>query len=436
MEATLMVIGLNQRTAPLAVRERFWIGEDRRRDVLDRVSQAEGIEEAIVVETGNRTEFLLWAGDPAVAANSVLRLLTGQYGLKISEWEHFYRLLDDAALLHVFRVITGLDALAVGEPEIADQLQSAWRLAQKSGSAGPCLDAVMSKALAVAKRVAGETDIVTFTQPVPRAVVELASDIFGSLDGRNVLLLGCGRTNELSARELQQNGATQICVIDRNPEKATQVAAVLTASVAPLDDRWQQMLQADIVISASGCPHTILAREEVEAIAAQRKYRPLVLIDIAMPRDVDPAARKIRGIHLYDVDDLQKIAKHNAAEQQSAAAEAHRILSAEVQGFRHQLSAQRVLPTAVALHQRLDQICRQELDSFRKECGPFSKEQEAALFAGMSRLTRRIAGSLAREIKEAPEKVEREQMTAALLRLFQVETPGTTLAGANSGLVD
>lgn len=424
-----MVIGLNQRTAPVAVRERFWIGEERRRDALEQVSQAEGIEEAIVVETSNRTEFLLWAGDPTTAANSVLRLLTGQYGLKISDWEHFYRLLDDAALLHLFRVITGLDALAVGEPGITDQLQAAWRQAQKSGTAGQCLDAVMAKALEVAKRVAIETQIATFTQPVPLAVVELTSEIFGSIEGRNVLLVGCGRTSELSALELQKKGASRVCIIDRNPGKANQVAAVLGANIASLDHRWQQILQADIVISASGCPHIVLTREEMEAIAAQRNHRPLVLIDIAMPRDVDPAARKIRGVHLYNMDDLKNVIKHNAAERQAAAADAQRILSVEVQGFRHQLSAQRVLPTAVALQQRLDQTCRLELESFRRECGPFSKEQEAVLFAGMSRLTKRIAASLAREIKEVPEKMEQDQITAAVLRLFHVEITRAVPAG-------
>ena len=129
-----MVIGLNQRSAPVAVRERFWISEDRRYAALAQLSQAEGIEEVIVLATGNRTEFLLWAGDPSCAANSVLRLLTAQYGLKISDWEHFYRLLDDAALLHTFRVATGLDSLATGEPEIVRQMEAAWQQAKRSQS--------------------------------------------------------------------------------------------------------------------------------------------------------------------------------------------------------------------------------------------------------------------------------------------------------------
>jgi glutamyl-tRNA reductase len=431
LEATLMIIGLNQRTAPAAVRERFWMSDDRRYEAQLELSQAEGIEEVIVLVTGNRTEFLLWAGDPSCAANSVLRLLTAQYGLKISEWEHFYRLLDDAAVLHIFRVATGLDSMAIGEPEVAQQMEAAWQQAQQAGTAGRCLDAVVRKALAVAQRVARETAMGAFTQPVPRAAVELACGIFGSLQNKQVLVLGSGKVSELAARALLESGAAALCVIARSLEQAQQLAATLAGEAAPLEDRWQQMLKADIVISSSGCPHTILTRDEAEAIVSQRKQRPLVLVDIAMPRDIDPAVRQLRGVHLYDIDDLQKITKHNAAERQAAAADAQRIVAAEVQGFRRQVLAERVIPTMVALRQRLDEICRQELDSYRKECGPFSKDQDAVLLAVTSRLTQRIAGLLARELREVPEKTQQEQMTAAVLRLFQLESPKSALADAN-----
>jgi len=426
-----MVIGVNQRTAPVAVRERFWISDDRRCAALMQLSQAEGIEEAIVLGTRNRTEFLLWAGDPSCAANSVLRLLTAHYGLKISDWEHFYRLLDDAALLHLFRVVTGLDSMATGEPEIAELVDGAWRQAQEAGSAGRCLDAVMRKAQAVAQRVANETAIRSFTQPFPATAVALAGEIFGSIQNKQILVLGSGKVSELSARALLDSGATGLCVIDSILARARQLAGVLGGEAASLDDRWQQMLKADVVISSSGCPHTIFTRDEVEAILRQRRQRPLVLFDIAMPRDIDPAVRQFGGVYLYDSDDLQRVTKHNAGERQAAAADAQRIVAAEVQGFRRKVLAEHVMPTAVALRQRLDEICRQELDSYRKECGPFSKDQEAMLLAATSRLTQRIAGSLTRELKEVPEKVQQEQMTAAVLRLFHLNLPDPALAGSN-----
>jgi glutamyl-tRNA reductase len=426
-----MVIGLDQHTAPVAVRERFWISDDRRYEALLHLSQSEGIEEVVVLATGNRTEFLLWAGDPSPAANSVLHLLTTEYGLKMGEWEHFYRLLDDAALLHIFRVVTGLDSMAIGELEISAQVEAAWQLAQKAGASAHCLDAVMRKAMNLAARAANETTLGKLTQPVPQAAVELASEILGSIQEKQVLVFGSGKMCELSARALLESGAIAPCVIDRNLERAQQLASILGGEAAPLEKRWQQMLKADIVISSSGCPHIIFTREEIDAIVCQRKQRPLVLVDIAMPRDIDPAVRQLHGVYLYDIDDLRKVVKYDAAERQAAAAEAQRIIDAEIRGFRREVLAARVVPTVVALRERLDEVCRQELESYRKECGPFSKDQDAMLLAVTSRLTQRIAGSLARELKEVPEKVQQEQMTATVVRLFHLEPPDSVTAGSN-----
>ena len=166
--------------------------------------------------------------------------------------------------------------------------------------------------------------------------------------------------------------------------------------------------------------------------SSRRKDRPLVIVDIAMPRDIDSAVREVKGVFLYDLDDLENVVDHNAGEREAAAADAQKILQAEAQGFRRKLMAERVVPTIVALRQRLDEICRQELDSFRQENGPFSKDQDEMLNAVMSRMTQRIAGSLARELKELPEKVEQEQMTTAVQRLFHLQTPEPALAGTRS----
>jgi glutamyl-tRNA reductase len=192
------------------------------------------------------------------------------------------------------------------------------------------------------------------------------------------------------------------------------------------------MAQADIIISSTSCPHTILSREEAEVMVRGRRNKPLVIVDIAMPRDIDSAVREVQGIYLYDLDDLENVVDHNAGQREIAAAAAERILQVEAQGFRRRLMAERVVPTIVALRQRLDELCRQELDSFRRVSGPFSKDQDEMLNAVMSRMTQRIAGSLARELKELPETMEQEQMTTALQRLFHLQTPERALAGTIS----
>jgi glutamyl-tRNA reductase len=424
-----MVIGLNYRTAPVEVRERFWISEPRRSEALVHLGQAEGIEEVLVLATCNRTEFVLWANDASLASNSVLRLLSSEYGLKLCEWKHFYRLLDDAALLHIFRVAASLDSMVVGEPQIVSQLKGAWQLAQKVGSSARFLDAVLQKALTVSKRVRNETAIGNWAVSVPYAAVELAKQAFGSLANKRVLLIGAGKMSELSARYLLNSGATSVNVVNRTYEHALELAGKLGGTAVAFEDRWQHLVSADIVISSTSCPHTILSREEAQVLSHQRQQKPLVLVDIALPRDIDPSAREVEGILLYDLDDLEHVVKHNAGERETAAIEAEKIVSNEAQGFRRKLLAERVVPTIIALRTRLDEICRQELESFKNESGPFPRDQEQMLTAVTSRIMQRIAGSLARELKELPERVEQDQMTAAVQLLFHLETPDRALAG-------
>jgi glutamyl-tRNA reductase len=434
-----MVVGLNYRTAPVAVRERFWIEENRRYEALVHLSRAEGIEEVIVMATCNRTEFWLWADDVTLAANSVMRLLGAEYGLKLGEWKHFYRLLDEASLLHIFRVASSLDSMVVGEPQVVAQVKEAWQQAQKVGATGRFLDAVLQKALTVSQRVRTETAIGKAAVSIPYAAVEVARQIFGTLENKKILLIGAGEMSELSARELLHQGGNSVRmeVVNRTFENAAQLAAKLGGIAIPFEERWQHMAEADIIISSTSCPHTILSREDAETIVRGRKNndknndnpRPLVIADLALPRDIDPAVRNVKGVFLYDLDDLENVPDRNAGERETATAEAHKILQAEAQGFRRKLMAERVVPTIVALRQRLDEICRQELDAFRQENGPFSKDQNEMLLAVMSRMTQRIAGSLARQLKELPERVEQEQMTTALRRLFHLQTAGQPPVG-------
>ncbi len=427
-----MVIGLNHRTAPLAMRERFWISENRRYEVLRLLKSAEGIEEVVVLSTCCRTEFLLWASEPTLAANSLLHFLGTEHGLKLSEWEHFYRLLDESALIQILRVASGLDSIVLGEPQIVSQVKAAWEQARTVGAAGHFLNAVLEKALSVSQQVRTKTAIGKLAVSIPTAALDLAQHIFGSLDGRKVLLLGTGKMSELSAQHMVENGAGSVVVIDQSPVRAQELAEKLGGTAATLADRWKCMLRADIVISATGCPHTVLSREEAERIAIERNRVALVILDIGMPRDVEPDVHRVDGILLYDLDGLEYAVRSSAGARTAAAVEAEKIVAAEAQAFRGKLQAERVVPTIVALRHSLDQICRQELESFIAERGPFTREQDQSLHAIAAQVIQKIASSLARELKELPEKEEQEQMTAAVTRLFHLESPKPALAGARS----
>jgi len=427
-----MVIGVNHHTAPLAMRERFWVSENRRYEILRRLSSAEGIEEIIVVSTSRRTEFLVWASEPTLAANSLLQFLGSEHGLRLTEWQHFYRLLDDAALTHIFRVASGLDSLVLGESQVGALLKAAGEQAQTVGASGPFLDATLDAALHVAQRVRDETALHQLTVPIPVAVFELSRRIFGDLEGRRVLLLGAGEMSELSARLMIGDGARSVIVIDQSPLRAAELAEKLGGTPARLGDRWKRMLDADVVISATGCPHVILTREEAERIAAERNRVALVILDLGMPRDVDPDVRGVDGILLYDVETLERTVRGDAAEQAKELAAAEKIVTADARAFRGKLKTESSLPTIIALRQRLEEICRQELESFIAERGPFTREQDQSLHAITAQVIQKIASSLARELKEVPEKEEQAHMTAVVRRLFHLGSPNTALAGTRS----
>ena len=423
MEPTLAVIGLNFRTSPVAVRERFWISPERRPEALIQLVRSEGIEEAIVLATCNRTEFIVWASDVPTAANSVLRFLTQEYQLKLRDWSHFYRLMDDLALNHIFRVTAGLDSMVLGEPEIVGQVKQAWAQAQQAGTTGRFLDAVMQKAMTVSKRVRTETAIGSSAVSVPYASVELSREVLGDLAGRELLLIGAGKMSERAAHYLMKAGANRVKVMNRTACRGEELATHLGATPVSWDDRLQHLKKADIIVSSTSCPHFILTREEAVAIAHERQHRPMVMIDIAVPRDIEPAVREVEGIHLFDMDDLESVVQRNSAGRQAAAEAAVKIVQAEVQGFRGKLMAERVVPTIVALRHRLDELCRQELDVLRREFGPFTEDQDQALAALTAHITQRIAGSLARELKEMPEREEQNVLAAAVGKLFQLEQP-------------
>ncbi len=426
-----MVVGLNHRTAPLAMRERFWIGETRRYEVLRQLKCADGIEEAVVLSTCCRTEFLLWADEPTLTANSLLQFLGSGYGLKLSEWQHFYRLLDDAALTHIFRVAAGLDSVVLGELEIASQLQSAWDQARTVGAAGRFLNATLERALSLSEQVHKDTALGKLTVSIPTAALELTRQIFGSLEGRSPLLLGAGTRSELTARKMIDAGAGPVVVIDHSLARAEELAQRLGGTAASLADRWKCLLRADIVISATGCPHVVLTREEGERIALERNRVALLMLDIGMPRDVDPEVRRVDGILLYDIEGLERSVK-NAEQRSAAAAAAEKIVTQEALAFRSQLRAESGAPTVLVLRQRMEEICRQELESFIKERGPFTREQDQSLHAITTQVIQRIASFLARELKELPEKEEQEQLTAAVTRLFHLESPQAAPAGTRS----
>jgi glutamyl-tRNA reductase len=439
----LLVLGLSHKTAPVEVRERFWISESRRVEALQALAGAPGIEEAAVLATCNRSEFILWAENIPTAIEATREYLIRNFEMRDTDWESFYVRTGDEALAHIFRVTSSLDSMVLGEPEIVGQVKSAWAKAQQAGTTGRFLDAVFQKALSVSKRTRNETAIGEAPVSVPYAAVELARQIFGQLEGRKVLVLGTGKMGELSARNLLSKGATGVWVTNRTFEHAVTLARELGGEAVPFEERWQHLADADIVISSTGCPHVILTREDAERMHEQRGGRPVFLIDIAVPRDIDPEVRKVPGVFLYDIDDLERVVSHNLAERRAAAVEAEKIVLWEAGRFRQKLMAERVVPTIVALRRRLEEIRLAEMERFREEAGRWSANEEQAVEALTTEIVSRIANQLARGLKQIPGRTEQGEMATAMERLFGLQsgvaraarasynTPQTALAGTN-----
>jgi glutamyl-tRNA reductase len=425
---------LNHRSAAVETREKFWFSEDRSYRALEALTGSAGIEEAVLISTCNRTEFVLWANDLAAASESLRQYLARQGGLSTDEWAHFYRFVGQAGAAHLFRVASGLDSMIVGEPEITGQVKAAWSRAQRAGACGRMLDATFQKALNVSKRARSETAIGNAAVSMPYAAVELARQIFGSLQGRNVLVIGAGKMSELSARYLAASGAREIHVTNRTLEHARQVAQELGGRAVAYDDRWACFAQDDIVISSTGCPHVILTREDAERIRTLRQGRPIFLIDIAVPRDIDAAVRDLPGMYLYDIDDLERVVERNLQERRAAAGGAERIVQREAAAFFARLDAERVVPTIIALRQALEEIRREEMDGCREALSPLSAAQEKVVEEMTARITQRIANRLARELKHVEEKPERDQLAAALRRLFRLApASGTAIPAPAKG---
>jgi glutamyl-tRNA reductase len=428
VEPTLVVIGVNSLTAAVDVRERFWVSEARRSQALKHLAKAEGIEEVAILTTCDRIEFFVWADEPALAANSVLRFLSSEYGLQLCEWKHFYRILDEAALLHTFRVAAGLDSAAVGESQVQSKLQEAWTLSQKSLASGRCLDALFRKASDVARRVRHETSLGHAGAQLPQAVCEIIKHHFGSLSAAKIMILGAGRMAERNLRYLVKHEATNIRVLNRTFEHAIALADKVAGTAVPFEDRMREMEDADVVISSTSSSSLLLTREEAARLATQRKGRRLCFIDLAIPRNADPAIREINGMLLYDLDDLEKTAQHHPAVEEEVL-KAESIVNEEAREFRCKLQAEHMVPTIVALREPLSRICVLELELFRRECGPFPKDQEDLLVLLSSRIAQRIAGALAQEFRELPEKVQRENIAQAVKCLLDLKASEAELAG-------
>ena len=415
---TLLLIGINHKTAPIEVRERVAISREELPGATRALAEVPGVTECMIVSTCNRVEIL--AAVDAPNANSPTDGLTSflhrHFGLDPALLApHLYEHRDQEAVRHLFRVAASLDSMVVGEPQILGQVKDAFAVARASGTVGGHLEHLLQGAFAAAKKVRSETEIGSNSVSIASVAVELARKIFGSLQGRTVFLVGAGKMSELAARHLVQQGAGAILVTNRTLERARRMAETFQGQVIPFGQLYEAASQADIVISSTGAPHAIFRREHGQEFLRRRRNRPMFFIDIAVPRDVDPEMGKLEGIFVYDIDDLQQVAAAHMAERSREATDAEALIEGEVERFHQRQLTVNVAPAIVALQHQAEEIRQAELKHAHARLGSLSAEQLAAVEA----LTRGLVNKFLHLPMQALKQAAREHDAARMEALCE-----------------
>lgn len=326
----LLCLGLNHKTAPVEVRERFAIGQTKLGEAATELRSLSGVAEAVVISTCNRTEFYLAAHTAGEALELLENHLTAKTELRDIAAQHFYRMEKLAAARHLCRVVSGLDSMMLGETEIFGQVKQSYHAALEAGTTAGVLNRLFQRAFGIGKKVRTDTAIQEGSTSVGNVAVSLAEKIFGHLKNSEVMILGAGEMSRITAQSLVSRGARSIFVSNRSFDRAEELAAEMGGSAVRFDD-WQRVLErVDIVISSTGSPHAIVHREDVEKARRARKFRPLFLIDIAVPRDIDPAVGEIEEVYLYDIDTLEQLAEEARDKRLEQIAQCERIIDAEL----------------------------------------------------------------------------------------------------------
>jgi glutamyl-tRNA reductase len=420
----LVLLGINHKTAPVEVRERLAIPATRLADATRTLAHQPGVREGMILSTCNRVE-LVTSQEGGVEEKSadLLSFLNQYFALPPAMVEpHLYEYREREAVRHLFRVASSLDSMVVGEPQILGQVKAAYTAAREVGAVHHELEGLLQRTFAVAKKVRHETQIGATSVSIASVAVELAQKIFGSLDGKTVLLVGAGKMSELAARHLVQQGAANVLVANRTYERAVEMATRFGGKAVPFESVYTHAAAADIVITSTGAPEPIFRTEHGRQFLQARKNRPMFFIDIAVPRDVDPQMNKLEGIFVYDIDDLQSVAASNMAERSKEAQAAENIVSREVDRFQQRIQSLDAVQTVVALQHSAEQMRAAEMLRVRSKLTGLTDEQAAAVDALTRGLMKKFLHAPLSAVKQAAQDGDAEALRT-LRKGFHLEEP-------------
>jgi glutamyl-tRNA reductase len=396
----VVLVGTSHRHAPVELRELVAFGSGRAGEIAAMLAGEEG--EAVALSTCNRTELYLACEDPAEALERGAAALAALAGLPAGELEgSLYTLLDEAAVLHLFRVAAGLDSMIRGEGQILGQIRSAYEAAQEADATGPALHRLFRHALRAGKRVRTETGIAENPASVSTAAAELVERVFEGVSGTNVLLLGAGKIGELAALELVARGAKDIVVANRSLERASRLAERFGARATSLETLEDELAQADVVVASTSSAGYVVTAEQVGRVLAGRRERPVFFVDIAVPRDLDPAINDLPGCYLYDIDDLQRVVTESAEGRTEETNRAEAILADEAEQFRAWQRSRDVVPAITSLRELAETIRAQELARAAPRLGALSPRERRAVESLTTQIVNKLLHLPTVRLKEA-----------------------------------
>ena len=428
---TIRVLGVNHRSAPIELRERLAIAPEALAEATRLLLGTPGVREGMIVSTCNRVELLTCHEH---TAPDVLGFLHRYFSVESDVLgPHLYQYEDREAVRHLFRVASSLDSMVVGEPQILGQVKESYSIARSVGAVQSSLERLLQTTFTVAKRVRTETQIGTAPVSIASVAVDLAKKIFGSLDGKTVLLVGAGKMSELAARHLIQQGAASILIANRTFDRAIHLAQTFRGRAVRFEDLYAIADQADIVITSTGSAQPIFRREHAQQFLHRRRSRPIFFIDIAVPRDVAPEVNKLDGTFVYDIDDLQSVAASHLHERRREAAEAEAIVGAEVERYASGQQTLNVVPAIVGLQQSLEELRQAELRRMQARLQTLSAEQRQAVDALTRGLINKVLHQPVQAMKAAARQgdlslVEAAQQLFALSAASQDAAPAVTEA--------
>jgi len=415
-------VGLNHRTAPVDLRERAAVDGGEIADILVKLMSKKSVREVALLSTCNRVEFTLVTHDPDAAIAEVHEWFVGRTGHELeSITKHLYSYTTDDAVRHLFAVASGLDSLVLGEPQILGQVKGAYEHALTAGTAGHVLHRLYQATFSAAKLARSETAIGKQSVNVSSCAVELAKRIFGDLTGKAVMLIGAGEMAELAATHLRANGVKDILVANRTLARAEKLAEEFSGHALTLDQLGDYLDATDIVVSSTGATTYVLLPDVVKAATAKRSGQPMFLVDIAVPRDIDPRVGDLDGIYLYDIDDLQQVVEGNKENRQQEAEQARLLLVTEEAAFLKWLKSLESVPLIRSIQDQAEAMRRDELLKARRYLKGFNDEQLLAVERVSRSMMKRFLHPSLKTLKTLPDDMEGDLLMGAARRLFGIE---------------